>query len=177
MEYFEIEGAPGRYFDCPAGMGRLSENFCAGSYKLANEPKSIERGRRFQCRHCKVGAGHAGKDVAPDSLIHGSAVCQRCGKGAWRLVHGRCVSCYNRTLELKRGFNRKGQALARTKPLIKIDLIVAYGRELVQHRIDEVSTLTEAAIVILKTRPGGVFGRPAICFDKSRLQGLRGADS
>ncbi len=70
-------------------------------------------GKYHICKNCGLGAEHAGVSQTID-LSH---VCSRCGNFASRLILKRlCLSCYNRTLEVELGKNRRGNA-----PRLKIE--------------------------------------------------------
>jgi hypothetical protein len=79
----------------------------------ANRPDPWEG--RHACLSCPIGAGHCGQS-AEDARIAAATealrkFCPRCTRRASRLINGQfCVSCYNRTRELARGKNGKGNA-------------------------------------------------------------------
>jgi hypothetical protein len=111
IEYYAIDGVPGRYFKCPKGVGKLSDKSCGKLYIEAMSPKGLREGLRFQCRGCPVGAEHSGSkrlDAASSGLLSG-LICARCIRQAPRLIRGTiCVSCYNREREVLIGKNAKG---------------------------------------------------------------------
>lgn len=147
VEYFSIEGAPGRYLRCPSGMGTLSDKACGDSHKLSWQPESIACGRRFQCRNCLIGKLHAGELFGKESVFYRKVFCCRCERSANRLIHGSvCVSCYNRERELRIGRNARGTAPIGLKPLHPATLLVADKVSVSVRRFDAVTGIKEAIL-------------------------------
>ena len=114
MDYFALDGVPGRYFVCTVFHTTLGVTSCAGRWKEA------QNGRRFDtCKGCVLGAEHAGHAQA----VHApESYCCRCGEAVLRkMVKGVCVSCKNREYEVVKGRNGKGA------PISPVD--VFYGAE------------------------------------------------
>ena len=152
MDYFSIDGAPGRYFSCPAGMGTLSDKACGDSYKLSWLPESIACSRRFKCRDCNVGRVHAGEAVKKSSQFFSKVFCCRCERSANRLIHGSvCISCYNRERELKIGKNARGTVPIGLKPLYPVTLLIADETTVSVRRFDAVAGIKEAVLTYARS--------------------------
>jgi hypothetical protein len=153
VKYREIQGVPGRYFDCPRNMGMLSTGACAKAYQDAMSPDYLREGRRITCRGCPVGAQHAGVAAGPAiSRFLGSTMCSRHQGDGGRLIRGAiCVSCYNREREWKIGKNAKGAKPVHARPIGAVALaLVDRGQAKVVHA-GSVTGLLEAVIQILRT--------------------------
>jgi hypothetical protein len=148
IAYKTIDGAPGRYFDCPAGMGLLSDKACGNSHILACQPSSIEIGRRFQCRKCEIGRLHAGVSVGTSS-IYGRVICPRCCRSATRLAKGLCRSCYNRHREKLLGKNGRGSFPVKHAEIFAAQLLVVGATASVK-RFDGVTSVKEAVLGYLR---------------------------
>jgi hypothetical protein len=123
VEYFDMEGAPGKYFAC-SRYGTMSVASCGKNYAAA--PLASKTGRLEACVGCPVGLAHSGSlltslvpSVAPPVPESGlyCVRCRRSGRdqdsrlvGRMRLVRGHsiCVSCFNREREVLKGANAKG---------------------------------------------------------------------
>jgi len=114
VTYTAIAGAPGLYFDCAPYHAKLSTTACAKRWREAQAAGGDTAARVEKCRGCPIGAQHADEAVVRYSVLYGSEICPRCGRGTGRRLIGgtRCISCYNRELEVRRGRNAKG-----TRPL------------------------------------------------------------
>src|SRR5690348_2187748 len=108
--YFEMPGAPGRYFACGPYKSSMSVASCEGMYRAE---KGTKNGRHPHCAGCPVGALHAGEALPSASTLYQSKICPRCTQPASRIVRGVCVSCINRQYEIERGINAKGSAPSR----------------------------------------------------------------
>jgi hypothetical protein len=77
---------------------------CSRRWTDAQEAEG-ERADAFgPCRGCAMGAALAGREAVSYSGIYGKQICPRCGKGTTRMIGGsRCVSCYNREAEMRKG--------------------------------------------------------------------------
>ncbi|MGY3551177.1 hypothetical protein [Bradyrhizobium sp. USDA 4469] len=108
--YFEMPELPGRrYFACAPLRCTLSVDACVANWRTSDEAGMV--GGNVQCKHCSVGARHAGGADANTSPLRGTLTCARCHRGAMRLIRGMiCVSCYNREREALQGRNGKGNA-------------------------------------------------------------------
>jgi hypothetical protein len=116
VSYRQIPEIPGAsFFDCTRLHAGLKTTACAEMWRAANE----ERSERYTaCRSCPVGATHAGVSNASRSPIRNALVCQRCGRGATRLIRKAwCVSCANRQYELIKGRNARGMVPTKLAPL------------------------------------------------------------
>ncbi|MDO3518138.1 hypothetical protein [Ralstonia pseudosolanacearum] len=109
-EYFEMPELPGRvYFACAPLRCTLSVDACVANWRASIEASVV--GGNVQCKHCPVGARHAGGADANTSPLRGTLTCARCHRGSTRLIRGMiCVSCYNREREALQGRNGKGNA-------------------------------------------------------------------
>lgn len=96
-------------FVCPRYPGglTLSTGACASMWREGQHAQPWDR--RYRCRGCEIGAGHAGAAaVAPPAPP--DRECLRCGAVAPRLLRQQlCVSCYNRERELLTGRYRRKQ--------------------------------------------------------------------
>jgi len=83
---------------------------CARRWREAQAARGETAARFEKCRGCAIGAQHAGEAIVHYSVLYGADVCPRCGRGTDRRLIGgsRCISCYNRELEVRRGRNAKG---------------------------------------------------------------------
>jgi len=109
VEYFEIQagGQSMRLFRCPSYRCDLSAQACAERFRLAQNLTDIAGvgHAAYLCKHCPIGAQHAGKSIKPRR----SHQCLRCGSWSPKLVRGLvCVPCYNRQQEVLRGQDRRG---------------------------------------------------------------------
>ena len=96
-------------FECPSpsynGL-RLTPAACGQNWQRARTAQPWDR--CFPCRGCAIGALHAGEATpAPEPGDDGRA-CLWCGRKGQRLT-GKvlCISCYNRSRELRTGSFRR----------------------------------------------------------------------
>jgi len=159
IEYFPMEGVPGRYFQCPAYGTTMSDSFCGRSYQDA---KRQAEPRHPACRGCAVGALHAGDKAPPPASMLGRLLCCRCHRSTRRLLHGAlCISCYNRELEVIKGRNAKGRPPVHAIPTHHQTLLIIglAGPKLVN--FDRVADVLEAMLRVLRTEQQQVtFHRP-----------------
>jgi len=142
ITYFEVDYAPGRYFNCDKQRGTLSESSCAAQYKRHKNNCSGSI-----CTGCEIGAIHAGEKV-----IYGlpEKMCCRCGGTDKRLIHARiCVSCYNRERELNIGKNGKGKFPVNARLLRPVKVLVAQAGEIQTDSI-AVADTAEAAMAQIR---------------------------
>lgn len=151
-DYFEMPGAPGKYFRCEPYKSTMSVASCTGMYKAE---KGRQNGRHPHCESCSLGAVHAG-EKPPASAMFGAKICPRCTKPAARIVRGVCVSCINREYELDRGVNAKGSPPSRLKPLGAVALAYACEGEARVTVFPKVTGRVEAMLRVLRTQPGEV---------------------
>lgn len=129
-EYQEMYGR--RYFECRPLLCKLSVESCGDNFV---------RGRCLPCLECDVGRQHAASSISNDRLpsdkddrrnLRASlgVACVRCGEHhTGRLMAASfCVRCWNRSLEIVAGKNRKGAwpkqtaaKLRRVEALIEAD--------------------------------------------------------
>ena len=100
-------------FNCDRQGARLTKSACARMWQSARDRRPAPWEGRSACVGCPLGALHAG--VAPEVATAARAeetlrrVCPRCSRATSRLINKQfCVSCYNRTREVARGRNAKG---------------------------------------------------------------------
>lgn len=153
VTYFEQPGAPGQYFRCSAYASTLSTMSCAGMFRAE---KGRQNGRHPHCNGCAVGASHAGEAPPPAPGMFGAKICPRCTKGATRFVRGICVSCINREYELERGYNAKGTAPCKQKPLMPVSLAFSVDGEVQVATFPKVASRLEAMLRVLRQQPGEV---------------------
>lgn len=158
-----MEGVPGRYFDCPSGMGRLSVKACAENYQLGRDRR--QQYARLRCQGCALGAQHAvqacGLARSADAgipLLSGRRVCPRCLRPAQRIIGAHlCVSCYNRQREVLVGVNRHGKRPSTPAPK-PIRVMVMESDRLSLVRVDRAYSLLEATILAARRSGARVFG-------------------
>lgn len=150
--YFDMPGAPGKYFRCEPHKATMSVASCVGMFKAE---KGRNNGRHPHCAGCPIGAAHAG-EKPPASGLFGSRLCPRCTNPAARFVRGVCVSCINRQYELERGVNAKGSAPSRLAPLVSLSLAYAIDGEARLTTFPKVTGCVEAMLRVLRTQPGEV---------------------
>lgn len=155
MNYFSIDGCPGRFFACERLRANLSTASCADRWKLAQEKGAPDR--LAQCRGCKIGAEHAGVELVESNPLYSRNVCTRCHRPADRLIHDElCPSCYNRGREFVLGRNAKGTRPVKTSSLHPVTLrIAAAGRVSDRHSALALDA-TEAVVAVLRSTPGVV---------------------
>jgi hypothetical protein len=133
VAYTTTEAAPGlKLFSCTIFRGTFSTKTCAARWARAQVAKGEELDRLFRCRTCTIGACHAGYGEIRYSAHHASSICPRCGKGTMRMIGNRiCVSCYNRSRELRSGKNARGNVPIELlqRPLPRADVLVEVAAE------------------------------------------------
>ncbi len=89
-------------FDCTRLRASLSPSSCADNWTNR---------KCLACADCPTGAIHSGRAVQapPPFYIAPAKVCVRCGESSIRIIsQAYCPSCWNRTREVQKGVNRKG---------------------------------------------------------------------
>lgn len=172
-------------FHCEPQAMRLTARGCARLWESANDPQNPPRPweARAKCANCVIGAGHAGKTVAPMAamLAEIKRICPRCTKFSDRIVNTRdghrlCVSCANRHYEAFRpradggiGCDAKGHR-PRLADILHSQEVVAIGpagtRMIKAARIKNmpellISAASTAEVFIGIGRPRVVWGFPA----------------
>lgn len=154
-------------FTCPrhAGNLTLTKHGCASMWTRARGSKCEPGDTLYLCRGCETGAVNAGHPEAvqerkPDGI---DRVCVRCHRPARRLIHGlRCVSCYNRILEVRKGRNAKGTRPVRLPSLFSARFAVLDGGTARTVVIDEVTSILEAELMVVRrSSQRVVFLRPS----------------
>ncbi len=113
-----------------------------------------------KCRGCAIGAAHAGEAAVSYSVLYGSRhICPRCGRGTGRRLIGgsRCISCYNRELEVRRGRNAKGTAPRKAQLARRSLRYAVEGGGVQTLSIDHSADLAELMFVALRKTRGRVF--------------------
>ncbi len=119
----------------------------------------------WHCRHCEIGAVHAGRDVAAvrdaEVVAEARRICARCHREDTRFIKNRlCRSCDARDRELARGRNGKGafpRLLAARLRLHEVVLfVVGRGRVVVERS----SALLEAILSEVRRGAALRFARP-----------------
>lgn len=170
IEYYAIEGVPGRFFKCPKGVGKLSDKSCAKLYEEAMSPRGLREGLRFACRSCPLGAQHAGADPheAGSMRFLSRLSCARCLKQTCRLIRGSiCVSCYNREREVVIGRNAKGNKPVHGRPIGSPAVYCRIGGVWQLRKLDRVASRLEAVLTVTRSEPhSGRFGWAPMPFVK-----------
>lgn len=161
VQYFEIPGVAGPYFECPR-YGTLSKEACRRNYRAA--PDASKNGRLSGCIECEVGAGHCGVEIVHRG-VSADVVCSRCrrssaqlrtsesdGGGRMRLVRGSiCVSCFNREREFLKGCNAKGTRPQKWSRLIAVSVgYVSRSRGFSVTRLPLAIDRIEAALTVMR---------------------------
>jgi hypothetical protein len=149
---------------CERQAMTLTQAGCARLWQSAQDRKPAPWEGRAKCLTCPIGARHAGKAVAPtaEAVRQIENICPRCDKPADRMIRGQyCVCCYNRHLEVKRGYNAKGVRPALADQLHPGVVSVTEGTRSWLASFDLLKSQGEA-IVLLSKRAGQpmMFGAP-----------------
>lgn len=159
--YFQYDGVPGDYFNCPTGC-TISVERCRQTYQKAKGLKASDVSRWSACIGCNIGMLHCGESSSPKS-VKAKHICCRCHEFAYRLLSsGVCVSCANRQAEIRKGRNRRdGVPVAyetfwgipkshygkcKTVKLHDITLMVRENGHVYQETIKDSSTVLEAVM-------------------------------
>lgn len=150
-------------FHCERRSLDLSVQSCAADFNRVEKRGTDPWRSDWHCRHCEIGAAHAGHNVAvvqtAARLAGARQVCARCHRQDERFIHNRlCRSCAARDRELARGRNSKGtfpSVLAARLKLHDVTLwVVGVGQQVVQRS----SGLLEAMLTLARR------GKPALHF-------------
>ena len=136
--------------DCGRRKLRLTEKACADFWRQSNPTAPPAWEGRHACHQCPFGAARCGEKVDPHAAEKSrlALICPRCCNKTDRMVNGeRCVSCYNRAEEVKRGKDRKGSVpgLARRLGSVTAVVLKAGRAELVTW--ENVTGFIEAAMM------------------------------
>lgn len=142
-------------FTCAYQPGelRLSVESCADQWRAAQKKKPEVWSSLSVCRGCAVGAQHAGHadHVALPSDSVGGSLCTRCHHPSSRIICGRwCPSCYNRTLEVRKGRNARGKKPLQLPPLFTARIGVVQDGLVSTVEVRDVMTFVEAEMVVLR---------------------------
>ncbi len=142
-------------FACPNHSGglTLTPSACAGMWQRARQLRHESYNPVEACCGCRIGAGHAGFEDAPEERKTGliDHICTRCHRPATRFVYGRiCISCYNRGREVIKGRNARGTAPKFLPPLISasVDYLVEGKKQHVT--LEQVTDLMEARLSLVR---------------------------
>lgn len=152
VEYFTVEGAPGRYFRCDKYNAVLSTSACASMY-LAEKNQHL--GRHMHCRGCPVGAMHAGEAPVTAPELVRSMVCPRCLRSSSRLVRGVCMSCINRQYESVKGVNARGKPPTRYTPLAALSVPARDDKADFVASVEFGSGYVEMVLRVFRAKPTG----------------------
>ena len=160
-DYFVRPEVPGqKYFRCTPLRATLSVSSCASRWRGANlDVKRIDPMNR--CGGCRLGAEHAGERVIEVAAVQAHRVCSRCLRPSSRLIHGvKCVSCFNRELEVVKGRNAKGLPPVKHPPLGVVRVLCRHEDDRVVEHITERCTGAVEAVVaaVHKIGTNAVFG-------------------
>lgn len=153
-EYFTRPEVPGqRYFDCSALRGSLSVTSCAGMWRKANAGRPDPMSK---CAGCEIGAEHAGERIIPMSPIQTHRACCRCRRTSGRLIRSiKCVSCFNRELEVVKGRNAKGLPPVKHAPLGNVRLRYRINRPGAR-TLERVTDAAEAMLAMVHKHGAGI---------------------
>jgi hypothetical protein len=167
VEYFSFPGATGQFFLCAAYRAKLSTTACAKRWREAQKAEGHAANAIERCRGCAIGASHAGEKAVHYSILYGTGICHRCGRGGLRLIGGaRCVSCANCQYEFIKGRNAKGSRPTMAPLQRRTIRYAVAGGSIESMTIDYSADLLELMILALrKTRGRIIFhfnsGQPA----------------
>ena len=170
VDYYSIDGVPGRFFRCLPYRATLSISACAYRWRKAQRVRGDAAIPFEKCRTCPIGAAHAGEAVTYYSPLFGKPICCRCGKVSMRrMIGGRlCLSCYNREVEIRRGRNSKGNAPKKLAPLDRRTVRYAIdGAGVETFSLERSADLTELMVAVLRK----VRGRVAFAFHGGPVPG------
>lgn len=144
---------PGRqHFDCQPLRGALSTADCAKRWAVA--PKGSA------CADCRLGQLHHSDHLPTSSTTVQQAcphnACLRCGRTDLRIIHihGLCVSCANRRLEVLRGRNGRGTRPQKfALPRFELEAVVKMPKGMTELRIGLGVDLAEALWRLLRELP------------------------
>lgn len=155
MEYFGIDGCPGRFFRCEKLRATISVSSCSQRWEKANERGAPER--LHACKGCHIGAEHAGQPVVLSSPLYERRICTRCHRPSERLIHDEhCPSCYNREREFVVGRNAKGTRPVKHSHLHPVSVRYAACGRVGERRLDLAADSVEAVVSVLRHTPGEV---------------------
>jgi len=166
LDYFEMDILPNvQHFTCTKLKSTLSVESCADRYKkaMAGGP---ENDRYIVCRGCPIGASHSGQEAPNESRFFGKTICGRCHTGATRLIGKHlCISCYNRSRELRVGKNRKGTAPVKLTRLDQRSIAYRTAGVVKTRTLSESVDTEELMVAVLRDTPSSVtfgFKNPAL---------------
>jgi|GEM_PF-5485680 len=110
---------------------RILPNRCANWWGIASKNPTTEVTIPWhRCFGCSDGAARAGVDTKISTVHLPQRNCIRCGKTASGrlLLNAFCINCYNRDLDARRGFNRRGHVPGEAKLLTEYQLYTTDGR-------------------------------------------------
>jgi len=150
---------------CDRNGATLTTRGCAAMFRSAAETKPEPWQSKFACRGCPIGAVNAGVAVAvandTAAMDEARRCCPRCDRLAPRLINGHlCITCYNRQLDVVRGFNRRGNRPGLADRLHPVTMMVR-GARLRQVRFELVLGNEEAIHRVAMVTPGPFFISPA----------------
>jgi hypothetical protein len=176
VNYVSIADLPGQqFFRCSVLRSTLRVESCAANWRRSQLLRPGQVTCRHLCRLCPIGATHAGEAHVHRSPIFAADFCPRCRKGTTRRMIGgngaaRCVSCFNREAEVKKGRDGRGNVPGLRLNTRRLAVILAHGRE-AQTQIEVIEKYTldtvELALASLRVATGRIafarpIGRPAI---------------
>lgn len=151
--YFELEGgllAGVRHFACDRLRATMSVSSCGARWEKANST-DVDADRMITCKRCAIGALHAGRADYNPSPFRGMTICGRCHRGTTRLIHAHiCVSCFNRSRELRLGKNGKGTAPVRLAKLDRRSITYRAGGVVKTRTIAETVDTVELMVAVLR---------------------------
>jgi hypothetical protein len=186
VAYVEAHGLA--MFRCEPFRANLTMRGCGQRWLEAQSATGHAAERYETCRGCPIGAAHAGYDFVRYSPLYGAPICPRCrnekvdakkaggtiNRGGLRMIGNRlCVSCYNRSNELRKGRNARGnlpvELMERTPRPIEFRLTVNGVARVA--RDSGVDTF-EPMVQVLRTTKGEIsfsFHGPASSLRQGRL--------
>lgn len=164
MDYFEMDGCPGRFFRCERLRANLSVTACSTRWREANTKGAPER--LANCKGCPIGAGHSGEPLVLSSPLYERRICSRCHRPSDRLINDEhCPSCYNRSREVLVGKNAKGTRPVKSAALHPVAVRYAACGRVADRSMSLALDTTEAVVSVLRHTKGEVvfaFKAPAV---------------
>lgn len=147
-------------FKCDRLQARMTVGACAKMYRSAEDRPPQIGESRAACVGCEIGARHAGRDIEVARRAARAAeldpVCASCGATGRRMVGGlRCISCYNRAAEARRGRDARGRPPRFATLYHCVSLVLVTPTGLARRDYPGVTGRAEALILAAKQSGGG----------------------
>lgn len=143
-------------FTCPRHPGelRITLNACAELWRRWNTVTHVDK--TSHCQGCALGAKHAQAPLPLQARLALRPTCACCGRSDLRYVPSRalCISCYNRELEIKRGYDRRKNPL-KGRSIAPVCILDINGQQVRRPS----KSLLAMTLWALRSHPGAVISR------------------